>query len=364
MLCELTVANFRNLKHIQLSPGPRVNIVSGGNGAGKSSLIEAMDFLSRGRTFRTRLSRPLIRDGNDELTVSAALDAGRHLGIRRQVNAGEAKTSLRIDGENASSQAEMAAALPFIVFHAGHLKLVRSESQHWRNMLDWGVFHVKPLFRDAWRLYRRALRQRNLLLRESHGNRQGKGGDGTLASWNRQMAEQAEILDSCRRDYAEALIATTEAMASAQNAPLGVRYSRGWPTEKGDFLRLLEESDPGDRRVGYTRYGPHRAALRLLWDGEPASERASRGQQKSAAAMLMLAQIRLFVEASGRSCVVAVDDLAAEFDERHRHWLLGELESTGQQVFVTVIDPFPLGGAPEARVFHMKHGEISPVSAE
>lgn len=362
MLRELTVVNFRNLERIRLSPGPRVNVVSGDNGAGKSSLLEAVDFLSRGRTFRTRLTRSLVRDGSSELTVSAALASGQRLGIRRRLSAGTegpGRTERRLDGEPVSSQAEMAVALPVIVFHAGHLKPARSEARHWRNVLDWGVFHMKPVFRDAWRRYYRALQQRNRLLREGRLS-SGPGGE----PWTRQMAEQAMALDACRSDYAAALISMVEANASRQNAPVSVRYARGWPREKGnsgdDFKRFLEESAPGDRRVGYTRYGPHRAALRLLWDGAPASERASRGQQKSAVAMLMLAQIRLFVEACGQGCIVVVDDLAAEFDERRRRWLLGELAGTGQQVFVTTTDPFPPDGTPEAWMFHMKHGEISP----
>ncbi len=353
MLRELTVVNFRNIERIDFSPGSGINFIFGDNGAGKSSLLEAVDFLSRGRTFRTRLSRALIREGSGGLVVSATLEDGRRLGTRRE--AGEASPAnrgeTRLDGEDVSTQAEMAAALPVAVFHAGAQRLAQSESRHWRNTLDWGVFHVKPAFRGAWQTYSRALRQRNALLRASSSS-------ASLAQWGGQMAAQAATLDSNRRDYAEKLIASAGAAAAAQGVPLEIKYVRGWP-EGSDLSQVLAEAEPGDRRIGYTRQGPHRATLRLSWDGAPATERASRGQQRSIAALLMLAQIRLFTELSGRRCVVMVDDLAAEFDEHRRRWLLEGLAQTGQQVFVTAADEaLKRSVADDVRMFHMKHGRL------
>ncbi len=363
VLHELTAVNFRSIESISLSPGPGINFVFGDNGAGKSSLLEAVDFLSRGRTFRTRLSRALIREGCNHLIISATLKDGRRLGAQRgrsgnpsdpegAGNPGEGYTGGRIDGQEISSQAEMAAALPVITFHADAQRHVQSEARHWRNRLDWGVFHVKHSFRDAWKEYRRALRQRNELLRNPSPG-------GALKQWNRQMAERAETLDSDRSDYAGKLIAEVEAMATSLGFPLGIRYARGWADGKA-FLEVLDEAEAGDRQVGYTRQGPHRATLRLFWEGMPASERASQGQRKSIAALLLLAQVRLFTALSGRHCVVLVDDLAAEFDAHGRRWLLEGLEGTRQQIFVTATDQVP-GLVPrgEAKMFHMEHGRFS-----
>ncbi len=350
MLREVAIVNFRNIERVDLSPAPGVNFIFGDNGAGKSSLLEAVDFLSRGRTFRTRLSRTLIREGNRELTVSAALEGGARLGSRRRVSGpGVARAEIRMGGREAASQADMAAALPVTVFHTGAQRQAQSEAGHWRNVLDWGVFHVKPAFRAAWRNYRGALRQRNTLLREPLPN-------GALGQWNEQLAKQAQILDSARSDYTEKLIAEVEASAAAQGKPLRVAYFRGWPAEE-DLGRLLDKAETDDRRVGYTRHGPHRATLRLSWERTPASERASRGEQKNIAALLMLAQVRLFTELTGRRCVVMVDDLAAEFDERRQNWLLEELERTGQQVFVTSAEASLATN--EARVFRMEGGRLS-----
>ena len=353
MLQELTVVNFRNIENIRFQPHPQINFILGDNGAGKSSLLEAVDFLSRGRTFRTRLSRAIIREGSQQLSVSATLKLGLHLGARRKAATSTQKpqTENRVNGQIASSQAKMASLLPLVVFHAGHLNSGRSETGHWRSVLDWGVFHVKPAFQDAWVSYRRATRQRNNLLKKPSRSQE-------LAPWNQKMIEQSEILDACRRNYAEKIIDQVQMTATRQNTPLSVEYIAGWPQKKGGFKQVLEEAESGDRHVGYTRYGPHRATLRLLWDGFPASERASQGQQKGIAALFMLVQVRLFVELSGRNCVVMIDDWAAEFDKHRREWLFEELMQIDQQVFVTDTE-MPVLSAnldKKAKVFHMKHG--------
>ena len=352
MLRELTVTNFRNIKQLSFSPSPQINFIFGDNGAGKSSLLEAVDFLSRGRTFRTRLSRNLIREGSESLTLSATLESGRKIGAQRKGKPGEISVENRLDGENVQAQAEMAAALPAIIFCAEVQKQAQSESKRWRNLLDWGVFHVKPAFRDAWKAYRRALRQRNTLLHQPASGQ-------ALMQWNQQMMKQAEILDSSRRAYAEQLIAAAEARAAAEQLPLRIQYVRGWP-EEDDFGKVLKEAEADDRKAGYTRYGPHRATLRLLWEGRPLAQRASRGQQKSIGALLLLAQVHQFASLSDHRCVVMVDDLAAEFDERHCRWLLDELEGTGQQVFITATEDDP-GFLTSGKVkrFHMKHGDLS-----
>lgn len=355
MLDQLSVVGFRNIERADFSPGPQLNFILGDNGAGKSSLLEAVDFLSRGRTFRTRATRALLREGDQALMVSAVLESGRRLGVRRTGGA-EAAAEIRIDGEAARTQSEMAAVLPVMVFHAGAAQQARSETRYWRGVLDWGVFHVKPAFREAWKTYQQALRQRNALLQRPPGAVE----QGAIEQWNRQMAQQGEILDACRREYAEKLIAQIKTAAAEKGDPLDIRYFRGWP-EGDDLEQALGADEPGDRRIGYTRRGPHRATLRLLWEGTRASERASRGQMKTLSAMVMLAQVRLFAESNRQGCVVMVDDLTSEFDEDHSRRLLEDLERSGQQIFVTATEMTPgMSGFDGARRFHIQRGKIEP----
>ena len=356
MLRRLTAVNFRNIERIDIAPGSGINYFFGHNGAGKTSLFEAMDFLSRGRTFRSRLSRALIRENASGLAVSATLDVGTRLESKRSgVLPGQAAvTTTRINGRVAASQVEVARELPLRILGSGTHRQVQSEAEYWRKALDWGVFHVKHSFSDAWRDYRRTLRQRNALLREVGG-----ASRLSLGQWDSVIAKQAMLLDSARSEYAGLLMAEVETRASEQGIPLQLRYFRGWSAGE-DIQKTLAEAEEGDRRAGYTRYGPHRATLRLLWDGKTAGERASLGQQKSAAALLMLAQVRIFARLTGRDCIVMVDDLASEFDECRVRWLIEELRRIRQQVFVTATaESLGVDLGDEAERFHMKHGGIT-----
>ena len=352
MLHELTLLDFRNIQNIHFPPDSQINLIFGDNGAGKSSLLEAIDFLSRGRSFRTRLVRTLIREGCESLTVAAVLESGHRLGTRRIKDRNVIRTESYLDSEAIPTQAQAAAALPVIVFHTNLAKQTQSDAKRWRSLLDWGVFHVKPAFSAAWKKYRHVLRQRNRLLldRATHA---------ALAAWDQQLVEQSEILDTLRREYAGRLINEVSTATAEHAFPLDLDYVRGWD-EQRDLGSVLAEAEADDRRVGYTRYGPHRATLRLFWERVPVSERASQGQQKMIAAHLVLAQVRLFAGLSKQRCVVLVDDLVAAFDERHCRWMLEELAKTGQQVFITAthdIKDFAAGTT--AKRFHMKHGELS-----
>ncbi len=356
MLHQLTVSGFRNIERVELSPGQKLNFIIGDNGAGKSSLLEAVDFLSRGRTFRTRLTRPLFREGSREMIISAALRDGRRLGIRRMSPAAcvPAASETRIDGEAVRTQSEMAAALPVVVFHAGTTGQARSETRHWQGVLDWGVFHMEPSFRKAWQAYQHALRQRNALLLEQPRAPASR----TMAQWNQRIVQQGGMLDTFRRKYSKRLVALVEAAATEKGDPLEMAYFRGWP-EGRDLEQILEADESGDRRIGYTRRGPHRATWRLLWDGEQASERASRGQLKNISTIIMLAQVQLFSEFSQHGCVVMMDDLTSEFDEQHSQSLLEDLERTEQQVFVTATEKTSgMVGCRDAKLFRIEQGQI------
>lgn len=357
MLRQLTVAGFRNIEHAELSPGQKLNFIIGDNGAGKSSLLEAVDFLSRGRTFRTRLTRALFRKGGQEMMISAVLEDGRRLGIRRisPANFTPSESEMRIDGQAVRAQAEMATALPVVIFHAGATGQTKSESRHWQGVLDWGAFHMEPAFRGAWRAYQQALRQRNALLT----GRPNALTSSTLEQWNRQMAQQGGMLDAFRREYSKRLIPLVETAAAAKGDPLEMTYFKGW-AEDCDLEQILDDDEPGDRQIGYTRRGPHRATWRLLWDGERASERASRGQLKDISTMITLGQVQLFSEFNQHGCIVMMDDLTSEFDEQHSRSLLESLERTGQQIFVTATEEISgMMDCRDAKLFRIERGKIS-----
>ncbi|MBX9714001.1 MAG: DNA replication and repair protein RecF, partial [Pseudomonadaceae bacterium] len=165
-LTRFTVAAVRNLHPATLSPSPRINILSGANGSGKTSLLEAIHLLGLARSFRSSRLLPVIQHEVDECTVfgQVALAQGglSSLGISRN-RLGE--LHIRIDGENVRSAAQLAETLPLQLINPDSFRLLEGVPKIRRQFLDWGVFHVEPRFLPAWQRLQKALRQRNSWLR-------------------------------------------------------------------------------------------------------------------------------------------------------------------------------------------------------
>ena len=167
MLVErLKIQKFRCLEAVDFTPHPETNVMVGANGSGKTSVLEALYFLGRGRSFRSGPTSGLIQRGAAEFTVYAQIAAG---GMTQRVGVEQTTAAMqgRIDGNPTASSADLAAVLPVQVIDPEVHELVQGGPKERRQFVDWGVFHVKHEFLVAWRRYRRALLQRNQGLRRA-----------------------------------------------------------------------------------------------------------------------------------------------------------------------------------------------------
>lgn len=317
----------------------------GGNGAGKTSLLEAIHVLGLGRSFRASDGRVLIKSGADTATLSGSVGS-------TVVGVGLAAGGLeiRIGGQYGSTAAELADLLPVQAIHAEIGGLVQGPPEARRRLLDWGVFHVEHRFLADWRKYRRALVQRNTALR-------GGAADDLLAAWEAELAGAAIALDQARRSYLEKLKPAFESIgARLLDERASLRYSRGWPAD-ADLGTLLREGRDKDRNGGYTRSGPHRADLQFEIAEEKSRWRASKGQQKLLASAVVLAQLDLVAQHRDRDIALLVDEPAADLDPARLSALMAEIERSRAQLFIAAItaEGLPLGQAP--RRFHVEHGQ-------
>lgn len=353
---SLAIRSFRNLSRIEIEPSPRINLVFGDNAAGKTSLLEAIYYLGRGRSFRTQRHDRVVCNGETAFRLVARLarsgSAPCVLGMER----GRGLHRLRYDGRNLSSTAELARILPLQLIHPNSHRLLEEGPKYRRQFLDWGVFHVEHHFFPAWQRFQRALQQRNMALR--------KPGQAVDTAWDRELVTAAEIIDRARRAY----LADLQACLPRYLQPLAgeveveIAYQCGWDADRG-LAEALANSLEIDRRRGHTTQGPQRADVVFRIDGVPATERLSRGQQKLFVSALLLAQVGALTERIGEACLVLIDDLAAELDTAHREALVRVLGEMDTQAFVTVIDPepfLPLLGEKDA-MFHVEHGQLKKV---
>jgi len=351
-LNRFEVRGFRNLEAAELEFAPGVNIIHGANAAGKTSLLEAVHFLARARSFATsRAARLVRRASTDGLLVRGEIDVGRgkhRLGIGWR----EGRLQVRMDGAPVRALSECAWLLPVQVINTEAQRLLTEGPAERRSFVNWGVFHVEHAFRDAWRRYQRALRQRNAALR---------AGDARLAAaWEPELETAALAVDRGRRDFLEALAVPFRDRMQAWLPGLEIqwRYRRGWPEQTG-LRETLELARGREVEQGYTLYGPHRMELRLLADGVDAGWRLSRGQQKLLVTALRLAQVEQLARYGSARPLLLVDDLPAELDVERRGMLLDALFGLDAQILITAIARGDLPPLPEARVFHVEQGRYT-----
>jgi len=353
----LDIAGFRNLRCLSLSCSPGLNLILGPNASGKTSVLEALYVLGRGRSFRTRQPRELIQTGAAAFRIVAMMsDAdGRRIPVGMEREGGE--LTARIGGLPTRSLAELARQTPVLLLNPDSHRLLEDGPQLRRRFMDWGLFHAEPGFLDAWRRYATALRHRNAALRAGAANR-------VVDAWDGELATAAAMLDQLRETFCKALEGVLQplSMATLGKGRVQVDYRRGWPLEplERGFAEWLRYGRDQDRRQGHTRTGPHRADFTLRIAERPLAEALSRGQQKLLVIALVLAQAELYRRHAGDPCILLVDDLPAELDAGNRERVMRALAGLDSQMFVTALEPGLLDIARwrEPQVFHLAAGTL------
>jgi DNA replication and repair protein RecF len=338
-----------------------LNLFSGPNGAGKTAILEALHVVVRGRSFRSSSLSRIVHHEADSMWVRVVLEdtslGSVSVGIQRQRHG---PLEVRVNGQNAkpSSVAEM---VPLQVMLPDASDLVFGAPGERREFLDWGVFHVEHQHLQCLRDYRRALRQRNRLLREAHGEPNAL--TSAVDSWTDRLLVLGADADARRRRYLEKFVPPFLESLRGLAPDLNVRldYRPGWPAES-NFEQALVETRSRDVKLGATQAGPHRADLRLSAGTGSAAATVSRGQGKMIASAMRLAQARLIADATGQRSVFLIDDVGAELDEAHNQRLFRQLGGLECQVLATAARDLRLGGvfSGDRRMFHVEHGVCGP----
>jgi DNA replication and repair protein RecF len=351
-------SHFRNISFADLELSPGLNCFLGLNGAGKTSILEALHTLSRGRSFRTSSLDSLSQFDNSEFAIG--VDGIDSKGIRRGVvfrkKTGELPR-LSIDGARKTRISQVAELLPLQLIAPDCADLVMEGPAARRNFLDWGMFHVKPSFLTLSRDYSTALHQRNAWLKQSNPA-------STPDPWIDAIDRLGVQITTLREEHVSALTREFIKMCAMFDIELDLRlgYFRGWGSAGGEGLAAtLASQRETDLSRGYTAAGPHRADLRIFADQNPIAQVASRGQAKLVAIALKLAQVALVNDAAAERTVVLFDELVAELDERHLEAVFATMEQLCCQVLLSAVDvseKLQTRRLAHAKMFHVEHGVI------
>ena len=353
ILTQLDFTGFRNIEQATLSPHPALNLITGDNGSGKSSILEAIQCIATGHSFRTRKPRELINHSEQSYRLTSTFidkntDSEHRAGLMRSR---DGSVSLRLDFEDVKSQSSITRLLPVKAMTPDSHGLILDGPDSRRQFMDWGLFHVEHGFLDHWRNFRRSLSQRNQVLRDM-------GADKDLETWNSALSISANAIDLARKAYLSKLSTAVEIRLKNMSAMFHVKlaYRQGW-AEGQDLEESLKANIQYHRRMKTTTDGPHRADLLIYAGDHLAKQVLSRGQLKVLVYVLHLAQLDVLQSERSQAAIVLCDDINSELDDFHTDALISQLSDLDSQVFVSGITLDQLSRYPHHR-FHMEHGNL------
>jgi DNA replication and repair protein RecF len=327
MLEQLIIENLRNIDALTFDFTAPCTVIHGGNGQGKSSILEALYFLSHGRSFRTHLSQPLQKDGTETLRIRAYCQHHQHrMHLAFEKENGK-KPIIRLNGQNQISMSALSPYLPTILIDTDSHRHYAEGPKYRRQMIDWGLFYNEPKFMPLWRDYQKALLQRNHALKMRQPDQH----------WRQILVEKGEAIHRLRQNYLkdwQPILCRLWQETLLHDHVLSIEYDAGW---QGDLAEAMVAHQYSDQKLGHTQCGPHRADCRILVDAHLIHRYLSQGQQKLIGTLVALSHIEYLHQKTGQSSLCLVDDLAAELDQHTRATLLKLLTQSPSQLIITSI---------------------------
>ncbi len=327
MLSYISIHTLRNIELLQLTLPTKFHIISGNNGSGKTTLLEAIYLLSCGRSFRTRENYPLIQYQQESCTVFARTVTEETVSISKQQ---QGQTKVRINQQPCLRSSELAHFLPCQLVYQDMFQIIDAGPGLRRNMLDWGMFHVKHSYHQFTKEYREVLKQRNALLRQ-------KAPKAYFVPWDRLLCELADNLHALRAAYFQQWQSLFQVYLQKLTTTFcRIEYLKGWDKKNtGKSLAMcLQDQFDADMHRQYTHSGPHQADIVFAGEILACKQTLSRGQQKIMLLALKLAQAQLL----DRPCIYLLDDMCAELDQTHIGNILATLSEISGQFFLTALD--------------------------
>ena len=327
-------------------------MITGLNGSGKTSLLEATAYLATLHSFRGSPKEALVRRGADSAILRAETRIGeRSVTIEAEVST-EGRSRAQVNRQVVRRRADLHDALRVTVFSPEDIGVVRAGPSPRRQFLDETLAVVDPKAARASEETEKVLRQRSALLRNV-GRSLTAGTESTLDVWDARLdAAGTHLVEAREHLVAELTPLTAEHYSRLAGATteIALRYVRSWD---GPLLGALAEARAADLKRGVSTVGPHRDELELSVAGLPARTHASQGEQRSLALALQLAAHQLATERLGTAPVLLLDDVFSELDPRRARALLAGLPPG--QAMLTTAQPAP----PEvtaAKVYAMAEG--------
>lgn len=360
---SVKIKNFRNISDLSFTADNGVNVIYGENAQGKTNILESLWLFTGCKSFRGAKDNEFIKFGEDFAKIN--LEFSDNLRNKKsEIIISDKKKNVTHNGVQLRSSAELIGSFYAVIFSPVHLSLIKDGPSARRKFLDTALCQLKPAYAQSLAGYKRALIQRNALLKDIHMN---SGLYDMLDTWDEQIARYSASVIKERLAYIDLLSDYSKGIYSGiseNKEEFSVFYSRNdLKTENLSLndiylieLNNLRDSRKEDIISKSTTVGPHRDDLEILINGVSARSFGSQGQQRSCALALKLGESEIIKRVTGETPVALLDDVMSELDEKRQDYVLNHIND--RQVFLTCCDPSQVLRLCGGKSFLVKEGEI------
>jgi DNA replication and repair protein RecF len=357
-LASLRLRDFRNYARLDAEFRPGFHLLLGNNAQGKTNLLEGIYLVATLRSFRGAGGAQMVRHGEKGYFVGASILSETEHKARMYWSAQQ--RSLTLDARPIRKVAEYLGIFRAVVFSSDDLQLVKGPASRRRRFLDLLLTQTHRSYLPLLQRYAQALRSRNALLKQPHGD------EAALAGFTRELVETGEQLLQRRRELLPVLAPLVEEAYRRISDAAEQFQLEFQPSVKKDFLGELAQTRTRERTLRATLIGPHRDELRLALDGRSVEQFGSEGQKRSVAIALKMAQAEYLTRVYGSPPVLLIDDIMGELDARRRTAfvpLLQRVDQAGSQVFMTVTqESWPEELGRKLHKWEVKSGSLAPLA--
>lgn len=369
-ITKLYVNGFKNLKDINISPHPKLNIFCGKNAQGKTNLIESIWICSGVKSFRNTKDKSMININDEVLNIELAFkDNNREQIIKYNMSRPNLKEkNVSLNGVKLKAPSNLFGSFNCVIFTPEDLELSKGSPDNRRKFVDLSVSQIKNSYNSVILKYDNILEQRNALLKNIN---QGKSKTEELEIWDVQLASMGSYISFLRYNYIKKLNSFAKHLyneISKGNEELELKYFstvfsdlenkkdyRGKMTE--EYFNCLKNSLNDDLRAGFTTKGIHRDDLNGYINNLPVRDFASQGQHRSLALILKLAQAYILSEEINESPCILLDDVLSELDISRQKFVISKIDN--MQVFITCCDKnIPFDKKSRGKLFFIDDGNI------
>lgn len=338
---NLTLYNFRNYENQKISFESGLNLLCGSNGQGKTNILEAVNFLLTGKSYRVKQENELILWGHRNFYLHATCQVQDRL-ISLESYYEPRKKVMKINQVACKRLSDYVGTVNAVFFSPDDLSIIKKGPNERRRFLDVLISQVKPSHVSLLNSYYKIIKQKNNLLKNEKDLQSLKR---QIEVWNEQLLDIGSKIIINRGEFVEKLNHLCQKIFKNIFFPTFnidlTYYSLG----KKDisqalksFPAMLESKLDTEIERKTVVIGPHRDDLLIDINGKPAKLFASQGQQRSAVLCLKLGEMEIILKEKGDHPILLLDDVLSELDEHRRRFLIEYIDNSVQQTLITMTD--------------------------